>query len=288
MASNSLSVYKNALKNFSDFRKNYKLNAVWPAPVSHIIFFISCCFEKGYAATTISTYISGISFFHKTNSWQDPTELFIVRKLIEGCRRSRLTHDNRAPITLSILTKVVSALPSVCFSRYEVILFTAAYLLTYYGMLRVSEVVFTTQAQANKPLLITDLVVEPHGEALQIRIRFSKTNQTGPPTILRIPRTYPDPLCCVTALQQYLALRPSHHGLLFCHINRSPMKRSQFSGVLSRTIHSLGLPVGAFKTHSFRIGRATSLASQGIPSENIQRMGRWQSNVYKRYIRMEV
>lgn len=288
MACNSFSVYKNAVKNFSEFRTQYRLQEVWPAPVTQIILFISCCFEKAYSASTISTYISGIGFFHKINNWCDPTQLFVVRKLLEGCRRSRPSSDNRAPITFSVLTRVVGALHSVCFSNYEVKLFTAAYLLTYYGMLRVSEVVFTTQAQANRPLLITDMVIEPHGKALQIRIRFSKTNQTGRPTGLRIPVNGSKATCCVNAMQQFLAVRPQYEGFLFCHIDKTPLKRSQFAGVLSKTIRSLGLPVGVFKTHSFRIGRATSLASQGVSSETIQTMGRWRSNVYKKYIRMEV
>ncbi len=58
---------------------------------------------------------------------------------------------------------------------YEEKLFKAAFLLAYYGMLRVSELVFTTQLQANRPLRFNDLVMESNDKAVQIRIRFSKT-----------------------------------------------------------------------------------------------------------------
>lgn len=224
------------------------------------------------------------------NGQQDPTDNFIVRKILEGCRRSRRQSDSRAPITLPILTKIVHALPHVCFSDYETKLFTAAYLLAYYGMLRVSEVVFTSQEQADKPLRLSDLVVEPGGQAIQVCIRFSKTNQWGAPTILRIP-TYNGSyksVCCVGALTQFLSIRPTYQGFLFCHADKSPLTQSQFSGVLSKAICYLGLPGGIYKSHSFRIGRATSLALQGMPSEAIQKMGRWQSNAYKKYIRMDM
>lgn len=287
LAGNTFLVYQNAVSNFTKFRQEYIINEIWPVPVSHIMMFIACCFERGYSPATISTYISGISFVHKIRDWPDPTEQFIVKKLVEGCRRSRPRRDQRAPITLPVLTKVVAALPAVCYSNYEAKLFTAAYLLAYYGMLRVSEIVFTTQAQANKPLLVDDLTVGPKGDSIQIRIRFSKTNQYGIPTFLRIPSANSS-VCCVAAIRRFLLVRPLHHRFLFCHANGSPVTRSQFSGVLSKAIQRLGMPVGVFKSHSFRIGRATSLASQGVPSEAIQTMGRWRSSAYKNYIRIQV
>ncbi len=175
IAVNSSTVYKNAVANFSAFRKTYILTESWPSPVSHIVLFAAFCFEKGYSPSTITTYMSGISFWHKINNWQDPTELFIVKKILEGCRRSRRRCDNRAPITLPVLSRVVSALPVVCFSMYEEKTFLKLhFLLAYYGMLRVSELVFTTQLQANRPLRFNDLVMESNDKAVQIRIRFSK------------------------------------------------------------------------------------------------------------------
>ena len=40
-----------------------------------------------------------------------------------------------------------------------------------------------------------------------------------------------------------------------------------------------------FKTHSFRIGRATDLAAEGVNADTIKMMGRWSSNVFCKYIR---
>jgi hypothetical protein len=42
---------------------------------------------EGKAPSTISTYISSISFIHKITGWSDPTTNFIIKKLKEGCRR---------------------------------------------------------------------------------------------------------------------------------------------------------------------------------------------------------
>ena len=49
------------------------------------------------------------------------------------------------------------------------------------------------------------------------------------------------------------------------------MKRSQFSSVLAKAVQKLRLPMQSYASHSFRIGRASDLASRGylaIPQSN--------------------
>lgn len=279
-------MYVNALKAFARFRKEYQIDDTWPVSCHHIAIFISYCFEQGYAPSTITTYISGISFQHKLHHWTDPTELFVVKKLLEGCRRLRPRSDTRAPITYTVLISICNTLPSVCFSQYESLLFKTAYLLAYFGLLRVSELVFTSNMYATRPLMANDMHIEQDGQALRVTIRVSKTNQYGNPTILRIPAAGDRNFCCVAAVTEYLKVRPDNALYFFCHADSSPLTRSQFSGVLSKTIHYAGLPVDKFRTHSFRIGRATTLASQGISNETIKLLGRWKSNAVQNYIRL--
>ena len=215
----------------------------------------------------------------------DTTATFIVKKLLEGCRRTRPQRDVRAPITEAMLGKLCAVLPGICFSRYETILFKAAFLTAYFGLLRVSEVVFTNQFQAFKPLLRTDVQFEDESRALIISIRVSKTNQAGPPTRLRIPMSADPSLCCVAAVQQFLNYRPANGFYLFCHQNGRPLTSNQFSGVLSKAVRELGLSPQLYTSHSFRIGRASDLAAKGIPCETIMKLGRWRSGAVERYIR---
>ena len=285
LSSSTHLVYRNALATFRNFRQSYSLCETWPAPVNHLTLFISFCFEMGYSPSTITTFISGVSFYHKIHQREDPTDAFIIRKLIEGCKRLRKRQDIRAPITESILTKICQILPNICFSFYEACLFRAAFLLAYYGLLRVSEIVFTNKVQADRPLLASDIQTEGGSKALLVSIRVSKTNQSGPPTILRIPVGKNHNLCCVSAIQRYLSLRPIGPPYLFVHSNGKPLTRSQFCGVLAKTIRSLGLPSQLYPSHSFRIGRATTLAAQCISNETIKKLGRWKSNAVERYIR---
>ncbi|MEW8545794.1 MAG: tyrosine-type recombinase/integrase [Candidatus Thiodiazotropha sp.] len=122
--------------------------------------------------------------------------------------------------------------------------------------------------------------------ALTISIRISKTNQTGPPTSIRIPASYDPSYCCFNAIKQYLSLRPQGSHYFFTHQNGSPLTRSQFSGVLTKSVRTLGLPTQIYTSHSFRIGRASDLASRGVPVEVIKKLGRWKSLAVERYIRL--
>ncbi|MCG7866998.1 MAG: hypothetical protein JAY74_11595, partial [Candidatus Thiodiazotropha taylori] len=108
---------------FQQFRALYFLPDLWPIPPSQLTLFFSYCFAKGYAPSTLNTYASGLSFFHKLYNLTDPTEFFVVKKLLEGCKRLRKRRDVRAPISKPILVRICSVLPAICASNYETLLF---------------------------------------------------------------------------------------------------------------------------------------------------------------------
>jgi hypothetical protein len=104
--------------------------------------------SSGYAPSSISSHVSALSFAHKINGCPDPTEGFIVKKLKEGAKRMNPRVDSRLPITQSILRQIIHTLPSVCNSQFEVVLFRAAFLLAFFGFLRVSE--FTCRSKKDQ------------------------------------------------------------------------------------------------------------------------------------------
>ena len=83
-------------------------------------------------------------------------------------------------------------------------------------------------------------------------------------------------------------VRPKVLGFLFIHENLAPLSRNQFTAILSKSVRTLQLPECNFKSHSFRIGRATDLSAVGVPDSDIQKMGRWQSSAFQSYIRKQV
>lgn len=273
----------NALQKFLGFRKAYSLTNAWPVPVSDLAYFVSFCFQQGSSPSSVTTYVSALSFVHKLKNLQDPADSFVIRKLLEGFKRLRARKDLRAPITEDVLIKIFHALPYVCFNQYELFLFQAVFSLAYFGLFRVGELVFTGHRQSGHPVRYNDIKVI--SECLKVRIGISKTNQYGKPVCLNIPAIQNEFICPVNTMQRYLSARGFFPGNLFCHSNSSPLTRYQFSAVLSKAISHAGLSSQHYKSHSFRIGRATSLAIAGVSSEEIKKLGRWKSHAYSSYIR---
>ena len=285
LAPNTSLTYQTALTAFHKFRCTHHLAITWPASVESVVTFIAYCFEQGLAPSTISTYVAGINYHHKLNSWIDISELFIVKKLLEGCKRSRKRSDKRAPITKQLLQQLCSCLHLVCYNQYETRLFTAAFTLAYFGLFRVSELVASDRSMVSRPLAASDISISDDKSSVTITLRSSKTNPIGPPTCIKLPSDDRHTICPVRATDQFLFVRPKNSGNLFCHANGSPVTRTQFAAVLNKAIKQSNLGISIFRTHSFRIGRATDLARAGVPTSAIMQLGRWQSNAYKTYIR---
>lgn len=55
--------------------------------------------------------------------------------------------------------------------------------------------------------------------------------------------------------------------------------------MLQKTLQFNGIQ-GHFRPHSFRIGRATDLAKQGVSESEIKALGRWESRAFQNYIRL--
>lgn len=89
-------------------------------------------------------------------------------------------------------------------------------------------------------------------------------------------------ICPVNAITKYLTLSNHKAGPLFQFTCGTPVSYAFFSSSLKSLLTFIGLNTQIYKGHNFRIGAATSAAAEGIP----QTVGRWKSNAFKNYIRM--
>lgn len=87
--------------------------------------------------------------------------------MLEGIRRFRPQADSRLPITADILKSLPTALSKICRDTYETLLFTSAYLVAFYGMLRVGELALTSGDQPDRPLQISDLSLFARGHGVE-------------------------------------------------------------------------------------------------------------------------
>lgn len=83
MAPSTARQYDVALKIFTEFRFLFGIEDIWPVPLQDIIGFIAHMFKKGFSYSTVNCYISGLSFYNQINNYEDHTQMFIVRKMID-------------------------------------------------------------------------------------------------------------------------------------------------------------------------------------------------------------
>ena len=268
---------------FNQFRSTYRFPDVWPITPQTLSLFIAYCYENSLAPRSIRTYVSGINYYQKLMGGQDLENVFVIKKILEGCLRSRPNlPDQRRPITKPILLAICNQLPLVCYNGYEATLFKAAFLLAYYGLFRVSELILSQNKSAC--IVQSNISIENQNSKLRIQLINSKNNQRGRQISILIPKEC-DSTCPVDAVRRFMAVRPCINGPFFCHSDGRPATRFQFEAVLHKCLLRTQFASQYFRSHSFRIGRATDLARKGMPQATIMQMGRWQSSAVNFYIR---
>ena len=72
--------------------------------------------------------------------------------MIEGLRRTKPVKDVRSPITFSLLKRIDHALQVICRSRFEYFLFSSAFTLAYFALLRVGELAVSNNFTSERVL----------------------------------------------------------------------------------------------------------------------------------------
>jgi hypothetical protein len=196
-----------------------------PASERKIIRFIASLSINKKAPATINSYVCAISNWHKTPGWEDPCASFLVKAALKGAGRDAGTPDTRLPITPPLLTKMIDALPHICSSPYEIKLFKCVFLLAFFGLLRIGEMVCQNKYEkTSKVLQITDIAFKKN--SMKVDIRFSKTDQKGKSSSLIFQGKLAEKLCPVQGMRNYIAKRGQHAG---------PLSHFQFNKVLEQT-----------------------------------------------------
>ena len=214
-----------------------------------------------------------------------------LEQVLRGIKREqscRLPKKIRLPITTQIMQQIKELLLKSPHD-YNSILMWAVCCTAFFGFLRCSE--FTVPKEQdydpNVHLSYADVAIDCKEDPriLQIYIKQSKTDPFRKGVKLSLGRT-DCAVCPVSAILAYLGIRGAQPGPLFLTGQGKPLTRDQFSSALTTILADIGLPVQDFNTHSFRIGAATSAKQANISDTNIQMLGRWRSDTYKRYIHM--
>ena len=99
--------YRRSWELFCQYYNTYNINVTMPLQIVQVCNFIGHLFWKQCSSSSIVSHVSAISYVHKLLQLSDPTNSFIVRKLIKGCNNLSGTNDTRIPITMDILKNIM-------------------------------------------------------------------------------------------------------------------------------------------------------------------------------------
>lgn len=276
------------------YRRSWNLLLGWkpqlslPISVVDVCNFIGQLFIDNYSPSTIFSHISAISYVHKIFNLPDPTQAFVTKKILKGCQAIGQRKDTRLPITAPILQKLLSALEHTVSQYPTRLLLRAVFLLAFHAFLRLGEITVKSLKSKHQVLQRSDVTFNQSSlSEVQIIMRDYKTNKHKSPLIISIQAGPDSAYCPVKALHNYLQLFQHTSGPLFQTFDGLPITYSMITSHLRSAIQFIGLSTEHFKGHSFRIGAATHAASLGFSDQVIQKLGRWNSDAFKHYIRIQ-
>ena len=246
--------------------------------------YIAHLADHEYRPATVSTAMSALSFVHKLRGLPDPTNTFLIHKMLKGFQKLSPNPICRLPITLGILKQLLLALPSVLNSRYAVTMYKAMFLLAFHACLRVGEITAKPGQDHNLHVGDVNFCTYPKPQRTSLFITFrsykhSKQNQISTLEVVDHVETSP-----VSTLHHYLQMRGPHQGPLFSWQDRMPVSYTQFRDTLKAALSFAGFSTSQYKSHSFRIGRATLALEQGMSELQVMKLGRWSSTAHLRYL----
>ena len=236
----------------------------------------------------MNTYISALSYSHKLLRLPDPTRVFYIIQMLKGYGKTGSQLDSRLPITLPILQSLLEVAPRTMGSYYQICQFKAMCLLAFFAFLRMGEIT-TSKNKSCQPLQLHQLayVCDSGNPVAAMKLTFHdfKHHYNQRPFTLTINRQQ---TCCpIQLLLDYLALRGRQVGAIFVMQTGAPVTRDAFTSQLSEAIRLCGLDPSRYKGHSFRIRAASHAAEQGMSDSQIRIVGRWKSNAFQKYIRVQ-
>ena len=250
-----------------------------------VLYFVARNMEAGVSQSMLDKKLAGLAFLFKWQGCPDFTKEFCVRQALKGYRKQGRRADSRRPVSFEILGGIMGELGTLCSSRFEVLLFRAAFALAFFGAFRVGELVSPSKT-VQGGMLADDVVWTREGVALWLR--QSKTDQTGKGKVVRVFPIEGSELCPVRVVQEFLEVRPKLSGSFLLHEDGTALSRYQFVTVFRRCLGALGLVAREFSAHSFRIGAATEAARCGLDEELVKRIGRWESKRFRLYVRPQL
>lgn len=277
----------------------YGRNVGTTTAVSVTLHFVVEAFRRGLRSGSIRGLLYGAQhFIHAagaTTVFRNPQ----VRMLLNGIHRLESPVIRKAPVTVDLLDACYSTLSPT--SQDDRMLW-GVLSVAFFFLLRRSEIAasgktFQWFALTDEDVTILDMhgsstLLPAQAQSVQIRLRGSKTNQNGTPTVRLLSRSghaYICPVFGALCLKRYRGPLSSALPIAAYATTRGEQRAvsaARITYTIRHAAQSLGMRCADYATHSLRSGGATQMYRRGVDALTIQFHGRWISDTYKIYTRM--
>ena len=122
---------------------------LFPVSTHTLALFIAFLAEQKYAASTVASYISALSYPHRLASLFDPTMSEMIQLALRGYSKLNPSADSRLPIALPILEDIILACEHTKSSLHSRKLIQAMYAIGFFAALRVGEITSRASSTSN-------------------------------------------------------------------------------------------------------------------------------------------
>ena len=300
-----MSYYK-TWRKFNQFviRLDY-IPKLWEDKTCLYCTYLIC--EKQLQSSTVRSYVSAIKSVLKADGYEWDDGKMLLNTLTKSCKIKNDRVKTRLPIQRGLLEMILFEIRRKFSAQpYVEALYISAFLLAYYGLLRVGEITYSPHAlkaaDVHKARLGTDkkrLCLVLHSSKTHDRSMLPQKIKIYGCNSLEIidqelvnSYTIQDKkkqhFCPVDWVQKFISMRQKikdDNEQLFIFNDGTNLQSTHLRQMLRSTISSFQLDPTLYDTHSFRIGRATDFFKRGVDLEKIKQLGRWRSNAVYKYLR---
>ena len=228
LAASTRKSYRRFINRFKDFcSSNNPPFVSLPATSTTVARFIAFLHDSNFSASSICSHMSAISCSHKLSGDSDPCQLFIVQRMLLGCKKGGKSSDCRLPILKPMLHKLVNFCTQLS-GGYDQALFQAILLVTHHGFFRIGEILPSKSNLGHKVVQLDHVNIT--SSSVFISLHNYKTRRSQKPLVVTIKATN-SKFCPVKKLTRFISFRGRGQGPLFLQWDGRPVLISNFNRI---------------------------------------------------------
>jgi len=303
IANSTWGKYSSAFAAFSCFEAAMCKSFPWPLSREVCRGFAVWGFSvRNWQHTTIRAYISAIKFVHhikglsSTHLAEDPVLNLLLKGALHASFSNPLLSPTRKVVTFPMLLLLSHKIAIATWSPLSKQVIYSAATTAFFASTRLIEILASAE-KAHAPesdLTWRDVMFNPSGSIL-IRIKQPKSGHREGEYVDLFP--FPGYNCCPVKALTALKRKQTAEGVfnldmpVFRFASGSNLTKSHFNKLLAGLLSDICIPgVDTVSCHSFRAGipSTLSLFPDLASSDMIKGWGRWESDCYTRYTRLQL